>query len=172
MVESYESYSIVGHSQGGMVGAHLHNFYYTGLEFASNGIKIQTVGTPWFGSTAAGSLANLGDVFGVGCGSNNDLSVDGAANWITGISSLTRDDIHFYTTTYQLGNLFGDSCNLAMNLVLSWPNDGTTERKYAALTGGHFEGNTEKQCHTTSMNYNPQYYDEARNRIINANAAR
>lgn len=158
---------------------------------------IQSLGTPYNGNTAAGSAANLGEIFGVGCGSNSDLryafysqtfrdsfphflkivlicifSRDGAVNWVSGISAATRADVHFYTTTYQQGNFFGDYCSLPMNLVLQWPNDGVTELTYAALTGANNQGNTEKWCHSTEMGYPAQYDDRNRNAQLNSLAAR
>jgi hypothetical protein len=77
--------------------------------------------------------------------------------------------VNYYSTTYVQGKLFGDYCNLATNLVLSWPNDGVskigrgegrekdmrekrvddltaekvTELEYAQLPGGQNQGNTE-----------------------------
>jgi len=170
--QSMTSFSIIAHSQGGMVALHLHNYYFTGLDFASNGRLIQTVGTPWNGCTAAGSLADLGDLFGIGCGSNNDLSLDGAVNWLSGISLETRNYVHFYTTTYEQGTFFGDYCNLPINLILKWPNDGTTEAKYANLAGGQNLGNKQKWCHIDGMKYPAQYSDTARNAEMNQAAAR
>jgi hypothetical protein len=170
--QSMTSYSIIGHSQGGMVGLHLLNYYFTGLDEAANGRLIQTVGTPWSGCTAAGDLANLGDIFGIGCGSNNDLSLDGAVNWLSGISVETRKDVHYYTTTYQQGTFFGDYCNLPINLILQWPNDGTTETKYANLVGGQNLGNKQKWCHITGMKYPAQTTDPARNTEMDQAAAR
>lgn len=130
------------------------------------------MGTPYVGCTAAGSLANLGEVFGVGCGSNTDLSVDGATNWMRGITAPVRSAVYYYTTTYEQGKLFGDWCNLAMNIVLQWPNDGTCEIKYSGMPTGINLGNKEKQCHTTNMAYPAQYTDVNRNREMNAAAAR
>jgi len=166
------SYGIIGHSQGGMIAAHILNYYFTGLEKATGSRIIQSVGTPWKGCTAAGTLAELGKIFGVGCGSNTDLSLDGAINWLAGISMETRKAVHFFTTTYEQGTFFGDYCNLAMNIILQWPNDGTTEIKYATLDGATSMGNKQKWCHTTSMKYSPQYTDKARNAEMNAEAAR
>jgi len=166
------SYSLIGHSQGGCVSAHIYNFFFTGLDLTGAGRKIQSVGTPYVGCTAAGSLANLGEVFGVGCGSNTDLSVDGAANWISGITASTRSQVSYYTTTYEQGKFFGDWCNLAMNIVLAWPNDGTCEFKYGYMPSGLNLGNTQKQCHTSGMSYPAQYTDAARNARMNAEAAR
>lgn len=63
--------------------------------------------------------------------------------WLSGISNDARKDVFYSTTTYKQGNLFGDYCNAAVNLVLQWPNDGTTETKYADLPSGKSLGNKE-----------------------------
>lgn len=165
-------YSIIAHSQGGMVAAHIRNYLFSGLDSVSGGRLIQTLGTPFNGNTAAGSAANLGQIFGIGCGANSDLSRDGAVNWVSGISSEARSVIHYYTTTYKQGNFFGDYCSLPMNLVLQWPNDGVTELEYAQLSGAVNEGNKEKWCHSTEMGYDPQYDDHTRNSEMNLAAAR
>lgn len=183
----------IGHSQGGLVFLHLHNYYWTGLENAKGKRLIQSVGSPYQGCSGAGSAANLIKIFGVACGANNDLTTDGAKLWLSGISANARKDVYYATTTYQQGKLFGDYCNMAVNLILQWPNDGTTETKYAELpSGGNSLGNKEvkslffflkavvlkkneqfqKWCHTTGMGYPPQYTDSARNKDFNANAAR
>jgi len=170
-----DSYAVIGHSQGGMVGTHIHNYFWSGMEKVStaNGAKlIQSVGTPYKGSTAAGSTADLGNVFGIGCGSNSDLSLDGAANWLTGISQAARTSVSFYTTTYELGSFFGDWCSLPMNLVLQWPNDGVTELTYGNLPGAVNMGNKEKWCHSVDMGYAPQFTDVSRNAAMNQAAAR
>lgn len=99
-------------------------------------------------------------------------SRDGAVNWISGISSATRAKIHYFTTTYQQGNFFGDYCSLPMNLVLQWPNDGITELEYAQLPGANNGGNTEKWCHSTDMGYPAQTSDHGRNAEMNSKAAR
>jgi len=166
------SFSLVGHSQGGAVSTHIANYFFTGLDSANAGKLVQSVGTPYSGCTAAGTLAKLGEIFGVGCGSNNDLSVDGAKNWLTGISPETTKDVWFYTTTYEQGTFFGDYCNLPINLVLKWPNDGTTEIYYSTIPGGNNMGNTQKQCHINGMKYPAQYTDATRNARINREAAR
>jgi len=166
------SYSTIGHSQGGVVSLHLLNYYWSGLDQSGTGRKIQTVGTPWYGNSAGGSTASLGKLFGIGCGANNDLSIDGASNWLTGINEDHAQEVYYYTTTYKQGNLFGDYCNMAINALLQWPNDGVTEIKYAKLVGGNNCGNTEKWCHTTDMKYSAQYTDNTRNAEMNAKAAR
>jgi len=167
-----DAFSIIGHSQGGLVAAHLFNYYWSGMANVSGGRIIQTVASPFQGNTAAGSSANLGQIFGIGCGSNTDLSRDGAINWLQGISMKTRQLIHFYTATYEQGNFFGDWCSLPMNLILEWPNDGVTELKYAPLPGGVNMGNTEKWCHSTEMVYPSLCTDPKRNKEMNDAAAR
>jgi len=167
-----DSFSLVGHSQGGMVSAHISNYYFSGLDKVSNGRKIQSIGTPYQGCTAAGSAANLGSAFGIGCGDNFDLSLDGAGLWLSGIADDAQSQVFYYTTTYKLGNFFGDYCSAAMNFILEWPNDGTTELEYTPLKAGNDMGNTQKQCHITGLAYPAQYNDHSRNQQMNANAAR
>jgi hypothetical protein len=166
------SYGLIGHSQGGMVSIHLLNYFESGLDDAEGERLIQSVGTPYQGCSAAGSAANLGKAFGVGCGANTDLSTDGAKLWLAGITSEARKKIFYYTTTYEQGNFFGDYCNMAINAVLEWPNDGTSEYKFAQLHYANNMGNTQKQCHTTDMKYPALYHDRARNKIMNDKAAR
>jgi len=166
------SFGGIGHSQGGLVLLHLHNHYWSGIDNAKGNRLIQSVGSPYQGCTGAGSAANLIKIFGVACGSNNDLTVDGTKLWHVGITAEARKKVYYATTTYKQGNLFGDYCNIAVNLVLQWPNDGTTETSYATLKDGVFLGNKEKWCHTTSMSYPPQYTDADRNKDFNVNAAR
>jgi len=166
------SWGGVGHSQGGLVLLHLHNYYWTGLSNSKGNRRIQSVGSPYQGCTGAGNAANLIKIFGVACGSNQDLTTDGTKLWLAGISSTARKEVYYATTTYKQGNLFGDYCNMAVNLILQWPNDGTTELKYADLPNGNYLGNKEKWCHTTGMSYPAQYTDSARNKEMNTNASR
>jgi len=169
---SLSAYAMIGHSQGGMVATHILNYYFTGLDNLDASKRlVQTVGTPFQGTTAAGSAANLAKSFGVACGSNFDLTIDGAKLWLSGISTDTRENVYFYTTTYGDGGFFGDYCSLPMNMVLQYPNDGTTEFMYAPLPGGNNMGNTKKWCHTTEMKYEAQTSDKTRNALMNKNAA-
>jgi len=69
-------------------------------------------------------------------------------------------------------SFFGDYCNLPINLVLQWPNDGTAELKFAKIANGNNMGNKEKQCHTGGMAYMAQYTDVNRNSQMNSAAAR
>jgi len=155
-----------------MVSLHLLNHYWSGLDHASTGRLVQSVGTPWQGNSAAGGSASLGTMFGVGCGANNDLTSDGAKVWLSGINEVNTKYVYYYTTTYKQGSLFGDYCNMAINALLQWPNDGVTELKFTALKGAVNCGNKEQWCHTTDMKYQAQYYDNTRNAEMNDKAAR
>jgi len=165
-------WSGVGHSQGGVVLVHILNYYESGLDLVAGGRRIQSVGTPYYGCSGAGSAANLIKIFGYGCGENFDLTQDGSNLWISGITPASRKEVFYYTTTCKQGNLFGDYCNAAVNLVLSWPNDGTTELKYTKLESATNLGNIEKWCHTTDMAYPAQYNDLTRNKEMNSKASR
>jgi hypothetical protein len=164
-----ERLSFISHSQGGMVALHLITHYVT-LQLPENTQKyrvIQSVGTPWQGTSLADDAANFARLFGIGCGGNSDLSRDGAANWLTGIPISQRKLTFFYTTTYKLGTFFQDECVLFMNLLLYAPNDGISEILFSNLPEGNYQGNTEEQCHTTNMRYSPHYLDTNRNTQMN-----
>jgi len=167
-----KSWGGVGHSQGGVVLVHILNYYESGLDESTGGRRIQSVGTPYYGNSGAGSAANLIKIFGYGCGENFDLTQDGSNLWMAGIRPESRKEVFYYTTTYKQGNLFGDYCNMAVNLVLQWPNDGTTEIKYTKLDSATNLGNVEKWCHTTDMAYPAQYDDVNRNKDMNSKASR
>jgi len=170
---NFGPFSTVGHSQGGAVATHIYNFYWSGMDDnTAPGRLIQTLGTPFQGCGLAGTIADFGDLFGVGCGRNDDLTRSGASLWLSVIASDTRLKVSYFTTTYELGNIIGDYCNLAANIILSWPNDGVTELDYSALVGGTNLGNVQKQCHASGMKYVPQYDDNNRNRQINSAAAK
>jgi len=170
--DSFNGFSAIGHSQGGSVLAHLKNYYWSGLDlFKGSGRLLQSVATPYQGNTAAGSLANIGKVFGIGCGTNVDLTVEGAALWLNGITATTRAQIFYYSVTYSQ-SAFIDYCNLAINLIISTYNDGTAELKYTPLPGANFEGNSQPWCHSTGMKYEAAFLDHARNAKMNTLARR
>ncbi len=170
---TWNSYGIVAHSQGGMASLHLYNYYWSGLDNAVGSRLIQSVGTPYKGTNLAGVLAALGGIFGVGCGTNNDLTYTGAANWLAGISTASRAKVNFHTTSFKLTNWWtNDYCNFASDLVLGDPEDGTTEQANGQLSGGINRGHVTGQCHTDGMRDPAQYRDASRNNTMNANAAR
>lgn len=167
-----DSFGVVAHSQGGAASVHLYSFYWSGLDNAGPGRLIQSVGTPYQGTALAGNLAALGAVFGAGCGTNFDLTYDGAAQWLSGVPSFARSATNYYTTSFTDRRFRYDYCHIATDLFLSDPDDGTTERSRGQLSGAINRGHREGQCHTTGMRDPAQYLDSSRNSTMNANAAR
>ncbi len=166
----FDSFGVVAHSQGGAAALHLLTFYNSGLDRAKGARLIQSVGTPYQGTPIA-DLADLGSVLGVGCGENTDLTTTGSLMWLANIPSAERSRVHYYTTSYSSPTFF-NNCNFAASLVLSAPEDGTTERARGALPGGNGQGNTLGWCHTIGMSEPAHYTDHTRNATMNSTAAR
>ncbi len=169
---SYSSYGIVAHSQGGAASLHLYTYYWSGLDFASGGRLIQSVGTPYQGTSLAGNAAVLGQIFGVGCGSNTDLTYSGASSWLSGIPSWARGAVNYYTTSFTDKWWRYDYCQIVSDLLLSDPDDGTTEKAKGQLSGGVNRGHKTGWCHTDGMRDPNQTRDSGRNSTMNSNAAR
>ena len=131
---SLPSFGIVAHSQGGAASLHLYTYYWSGLDYATGGTRlIQSVGTPYQGTALAGNLALLGQIFGAGCGSNNDMTYGGAAAWLAGIPSWARAKVYYHTTSFTDVWYRYDYCSMATDPFLSDPDDGVVERAYAQL---------------------------------------
>ena len=170
---TWNSFGTVAHSQGGAASLHLYTYYWSGLDNAVGARRMQSVGTPYQGTNLAGVLAALGGIFGVGCGTNSNLTYSGAASWLAGIPTAARGQVNYYSTAFRTTNWYtNDYCNFASDLVLSDPEDGTVERSYAQLPGGINRGHVSGQCHTNGMRDPAQYLDASRNSVMNANAAR
>ena len=170
---TWNSFGVVAHSQGGAAALHLYTYYWSGLDNAGAGRLIQSVGTPYQGTNLAGVIAAIGGFFGIQCGSNNNLTYSGASAWLSGIPSWARSKVNYYTTGFRSTNWWtNDYCNFAADLVLSDPEDGTTERAYGQLSGASNRGHTSGQCHVDGMRDPAQYRDANRNSVMNSNAAR
>jgi hypothetical protein len=154
------SFGVVTHSQGGCAALHLLTYYWSGLDLASGGRRIQALAPPFQGTP----LASLG---GFACGVNNDMTLAGAAAWLSGIPTWARAQTYYWTTSDA-----GSACNFFTNLVLTDPEDGTVEEIHAQLPGGANMGHTTGWCHTTGMSYPASYTDHTRNQSMNAAAAR
>ncbi len=166
-----KSFGVVAHSQGGAAALHLYTFYWSGLDWATGPRLIQSVGTPYQGTPLASDIAFLGQIFGAGCGTNFDLTPEGAALWLAGIPSAARGQVHYWTTSF-LDDFGFDFCNLVTDFLLTDPDDGVIEMFRGQLPGANNMGHTEGQCHTTGMRDPAQYTDVSRNMDMNANAAR
>jgi hypothetical protein len=169
----WHDYGIVAHSQGGLASLHLYTYYWSGLDYVTSGSRlIQSVGSPYQGTNIAGILATIGSWFGVGCGSNADLTYSGAAAWLAGIPTAERAKVNYYTTSFTVYAWEWNYCNFETEFVLEDPNDGVTERAYDQLPGGVNRGHTYGECHTTDMRDPAQYLDSSRDATMNADAAR
>lgn len=164
---NYSSFGAVAHSQGGAASLHLYTYYWSGLDNSSGSRLIQSVGTPYQGTALAGNLAVLGQIFGVGCGSNFDLTYDGASLWLSGIPSWARSRVYYHTTSFTDVWWRYDYCHVASDLLLSDPDDGTTEKWAGQLTGANNLGHKTGWCHTSGMRDPAQTTDSARNANMN-----
>ncbi|MCF6264655.1 MAG: hypothetical protein L3J24_13860 [Xanthomonadales bacterium] len=170
--DNYSSFGIVAHSQGGAAALHLYTYYWSGLDDAGFGRLIQSVGTPYLGTPLAGNLAAIGNIFGVGCGYNSNLTTSGASSWLSGIPTWARSKVSYYTTSFKDRRWRYDYCSLASDWFLSDPEDGVVERSRGQLSGASNRGHRTGQCHTDDMRDMSQLHDSGRNSIMNSNAAR
>ncbi len=170
---TWNSFGTVAHSQGGAASLHLYAYYWSGLDNATGNRLIQSVGTPYKGTNLSGILATLGNWFGIACGSNSNLTYSGASSWLAGIPTSARAKVNYYTTSFKLTNWWtNDYCQFATDLVLSDPEDGTTEQVNGQLPSGVNRGHVTGQCHTSGMRDPAQYLNTSRNATMNSNAAR
>lgn len=168
----YPSFGVVAHSQGGAAALHLYAKYVSGLDSASGGRLIQSVGTPYQGTALAGNLAVLGQVFGAGCGKNTDLTYSGASNWLATIPGWARAQVDYYTTSFNDRWWAYDYCHLATDMLLDDPDDGTTEKWSGQLSGAVNKGHKTGWCHTGGMRDPAQTNDTSRNSSMSSRAAR
>jgi hypothetical protein len=120
---SFASFGIVAHSQGGLASLHLRSFYWSPLDNSNGGRRVQTLASPYQGQPLAGLLAKVGAALGFLCGSNDDLTYDGARLWLASVPMSARREVYYWAAKYGQDGLI-HYCNLAANIVLGWPNDG------------------------------------------------
>ena len=168
----FKSYGIVGHSQGGCAALHLKTFYWSGLDWAGPGRLMQCVGSPLEGTPLAGNLAALGAALGIQCGSNYDITPDGAAVWLAGIPTAARAKLHTYTTTFRNVPIVYDYCNIVTDVFLSDPEDGVVEHAAGHIVGAQDMGLAVGWCHVSGMRDPVQTGDSSRNAVLNAQGAR
>ncbi len=160
---SYNSFGVVAHSQGGAASLHLYTYYWSGLDYSSGQRMIQSVGTPYQGTPIAGNLASIGNVFGVGCGYNYNLTTSGAAAWLSGIPTWARGQVNYYTTSFSTKWWRNDYCSFATDIFLSDPEDGVIEKSRGQLSGANNRGHKIGWCHTHDMRDPGQTGDSSRN---------
>lgn len=168
----FKSYGLVGHSQGGCAALHLYTYYWSGLDWAGPGRLMQCVGSPLEGTALAGNVAALGQIFGIQCGANYDLTYDGAAAWLSGIPTAARAKLYTHTTTFTNVPFFYDYCSIASDILLSDPEDGVTEDFSGHIVGGVNMGLRTGWCHVSGMRDPAQTGDSNRNATMNAQGAR
>ncbi|HFC30852.1 MAG TPA: conditioned medium factor [Oceanospirillales bacterium] len=159
----YSSFGVVAHSQGGAASLHLYTYYWSGLDYSSGQRMIQSVGTPYQGTPLAGNLAAIGDVFGVGCGYNYNLTTSGASSWLSGIPTWARNQVNYYTTSFSTKWWRYDYCSMGTDMFLSDPEDGVIEKSRGQLSGAYNRGHKTGWCHSLDMRDPGQTSDSSRN---------
>jgi len=158
------SFTVVAHSQGGAAAVHLRSFYNSLLDLSTAPRRIQTMGTPYGGSTlmdyylATGPLGWLiAEIFGA-CTAQFDLGTVGSALWSSNIPSWARGDVYFYRTGYRRPHTFWQSlqfwrwhCGVASFAIPLW-DDGVVATFQGWFSGAHDMGITEGECHTGNRN--------------------
>lgn len=176
--QSYTSFGVIAHSQGGMATMHTLSYYMSGLDYAlthpsnHNRKLIQTIGSPFKGTALASNWALIGAMGGKGCGPNADLTLEGAAKWLSGIPMFIRKRVWYYTTSEQ--DLPGEynTCDIRSDALLGDPDDGVVSKAHAQLIGGHDMGHTVGECHIAGMTNPQQTHNINRNYAMDAIAAR
>ena len=173
------SFSIVAHSQGGAASVHLLAHYTSGLDLNTAPRRIQSMGTPYGGTTlmdlfiGAGPLAWLiAEIIG-DCTPQVNLSTLGAAIWKTSIPNWARDDLFYYRTRHRRPSNFWErlqfwrwKCSIA-SYILPGHDDGVTAIIQSTISNANDMGITDSQCHTGRMRYADQKDDTNRNDIMN-----
>lgn len=173
-----DSFTVVAHSQGGAAATHLRSFYSSLLDFSTAPRRIQTMGTPYGGSTlmdyylATGPLGwIIASIFGQ-CTPQFDLGTLGSALWRSTIPNWARNDVFYYRTGYRRARTFWEKlqfwrwrCNIASFVIPGW-DDGVVADWQGTLANAHNMGITESECHTGGMNHIAQTLNSGRNDIL------
>ena len=61
------------------------------------------MGTPWEGTPLMGRIADITEIFGIGCGYNEDLTPRGATRWLSKIPTDKQKEVYYYTTSAGVG---------------------------------------------------------------------
>ncbi|MEM1202524.1 MAG: hypothetical protein AAGN66_04790 [Acidobacteriota bacterium] len=169
------AFTVVAHSQGGAAATHLWANYFSLLDNTTAPRRIQSVGTPYGGSTlmdfylAAGPLAwVIAEILGE-CGPQFNLGTLGSALWQIGIPGWARDDVFYYRTRHRRPGNFWERlqfwrwrCNFASFLIPS-ADDGVVADFQGWFPGANSQGITDGECHTGGMNHPDQRDNAGRN---------
>lgn len=170
----YHTWSAITHSQGGLSVMYILTHYKkSGLTKMKAAMKkgqrlIQALAAPFSGTRIAGIWADLGLMGGKGCGSNSDLTKEGAARFLATTPDWVRNEVYFYTTSSDEET----RCDERSGWLLGSPEDGVVSKENATLERGHDQGHTYRECHTDGMHYQAQTQNKERNLFMNKHAAR
>ncbi|MEO1576644.1 MAG: hypothetical protein AAFU65_16985, partial [Pseudomonadota bacterium] len=170
------AFTAIGHSQGGAAATHLLTYYSSRLDNTTAPRPVQSLGTPYKGSTLMDLYVGVGgpwgfvlsEIFGF-CGPQLNLTTVGSALWLTGIPNSVRSDVHYYRTRHRRPSNFWQRlqfwrwrCNLA-SFIIPRSDDGVVGYRQGELSGGNNRGIRDRQCHTGGMKYADQTDDVSRN---------
>lgn len=173
-----DSFTVVAHSQGGAASTHLRAFYGSLLDLSFAPRRIQSMGTPYNGSSlmdyylATGPLGWLiATIFGQ-CTQSFDLGTLGSQLWLSSLPSWVRSEVYYYRTGFTRPSGFWQKlqfwrwrCNAASFVIPGW-DDGVTADWQGVLSGAHNMGTTEGECHTSGMHHSAQTANSSRNDIL------
>ena len=174
-----DGFSVVAHSQGGAAATHLRAFYNSGLDDITAPRRIQSVGTPYRGSTlmdlylATGPLGWLiAEIFDF-CSPQWNLGTVGSALWLSSIPNSVRSEVHYYRTRHrrpsniwQRAQFWRWKCG-AGSYVIGGDDDGVVSVNQGVLSGGQNRGITDSECHVGGMRYPDQKDNASRNAVMN-----
>ena len=174
-------FSIVAHSQGGQAAVHLKAYYFSGLDSSPATRPIQTVGTPFLGSSlmdlyyGLSSIPFVAPIIGLfnDCEAQFTLTTPGSYGWNIFLPASARNATSFHRTTHAIPSSFWNwwqfwrwKCNLLSYFIIGRDDGVTTPRAGAFLFGGGQNmGIKRRQCHN-DMQYPDQKDDVNRNNLM------
>lgn len=172
-----DSFSVVAHSQGGAAAVHTRAFYNTLLDASTAPRRIQSVGTPYRGSTlmdfylATGPLGWLIATILGECTPQFSLGTLGSALWRVTVPSWAKSEVWYYRSGHRRPSNFFQRlqfwrwrCNLASFVIPGW-DDGVVSTAQGVLSNGRNMGVTASECHL-NMNHGGQTRNQGRNNLM------
>lgn len=153
------NFTVVAHSQGGAAATHLRAFYNSNLDLSNAPRRIQTMGTPYGGSTlmdlyiAIPLLWGFAEAVGSCFPPQFDLTTLGSRIWQATLPWWVRDDVFYHQTTHNLPRNFWQAlqfwrwnCGFASYLIVG-PDDGVVSLPQGLFLGGHAQTPGVGECH-------------------------